>query len=74
MPDITPITGAQARASEVAVALDKVAIAVADAVAVVADLKVSLKAPVPMPNYVDVEPGLGFADWRCEVLSLLEPS
>jgi hypothetical protein len=23
-------------------------------------------------SYVDVEPGLGFADWRCEVLSLLE--
>ncbi|MDQ1499027.1 MAG: hypothetical protein QOI86_2367 [Actinomycetota bacterium] len=23
-------------------------------------------------SYVDVEPGLGFADWRCQVLSLLE--
>lgn len=26
----------------------------------------------PASSYVDVEPGLGFADWRCEVLSRLE--
>ena len=23
-------------------------------------------------SFVDVEPGLGFADWRCQVLSLME--
>ena len=27
-----------------------------------------------VPSYVDFEPGLGFAEWRCEVLSLLEAS
>ena len=97
----TQITGAQSRAAEVAAALDKVAIAVADAAAVVADLNVALTrdrqtsetarsaetarsgetarrgggtAPGPVSSYVDFEPGLGFADWRCEVLSLLEAS
>jgi len=30
--------------------------------------------PGPVSSYVDFEPGLGFADWRCEVLSLLEAS
>ena len=89
------ITGAQARASEVAAALEKVATAVADAAAVVADLNVALTrdrqasenvriaensrrqgehVPGPVSSYVDFEPGLGFADWRCEVLSLLEAS
>ena len=28
----------------------------------------------PMDWYVDFEPALGSADWRCELLSLLEPS
>ena len=28
----------------------------------------------PVPSYVDFEPELAFADWRCEVLSLLEAS
>jgi hypothetical protein len=86
-------TGAQARATEVAAALEKVATAVADAAAVVADLNVALSrdpqtseiarnahhsrrpsgnVPGPVSSYVDFEPGLGFADWRCEVLSLLE--
>ena len=27
----------------------------------------------PVPAYVDFEPDLGFADWRHELLSLLEP-
>lgn len=85
-------TAAQARGSEVAAALEKVATAVADAAAVVADLNIALTSdsqtseiakvprrrggPVPGPvaSYVDFEPGLGFADWRCEVLSLLEAS
>jgi hypothetical protein len=83
------ITGAQARASEVAAALNQVATAVANASAVVAELNVALmrdrqpsetsetsrprgNAPGPVAAYVDFEPGLGFADWRCEVLSLLE--
>lgn len=30
--------------------------------------------PGPVSSYVDFEPGLAFADWRCEVLSLLEAS
>ena len=30
--------------------------------------------PGPVSSYVDFEPGLGFADWRCEVLSLLGAS
>ena len=88
MPEI-PITGAQSRASEVAAALNKVATAVADASAIVAELNVALmrdrqpsetaetcrppgKPPVAVSAFVDFEPGLGFADWRCEVLSLLE--
>ena len=86
-------TAAQARGTEVAAALEKVATAVADAAAVVADLNVALtrdrqtseiartaeisrrrggNVPPPVASYVDFEPGLGFADWRCEVLSLLE--
>lgn len=28
----------------------------------------------PMDWYVDFEPALGSADWRCELLSLLEPT
>ena len=28
----------------------------------------------PMDWYVDVEPALGSADWRCELLSLVEPT
>jgi hypothetical protein len=28
----------------------------------------------PMDWFVDVEPALGAADWRCELLSLVEPS
>ena len=87
----TQIAGAQARAAEVAAALDKVATAVADAAAVVADLNVTLtrdrrasesarraeavrRGSGDVPSYVDFEPELGFADWRCEVLSLLEAS
>ena len=93
------ITATQIRGSEIAAALEKVATAVADAAAVVADLKVALtrdlqpfgiagtseiagtvaisrrrggNAPGPAASYVDFEPALGFADWRCEVLSLLE--
>jgi pyrimidine operon attenuation protein/uracil phosphoribosyltransferase len=98
MSEATPacqITGAQARGAEVAAALEKVATAVADAAAVVADLNVTLTrdrrnsesarsdeavrrrggdVPGPVSSYVDFEPELGFADWRCEVLSLLEAS
>ena len=80
------ITATQARGTEVAAALEKVATAVADAAAVVADLNVALtrdrqtsesrrrggNVPGAVTSYVDFEPGLGFADWRCEVLSLLE--
>jgi hypothetical protein len=86
------ITATQARGTEVAAALEKVATAVADAAAVVADLNVALtrdrqtseiartadisrrrdgNVPRSVASYVDFEPGLGFADWRCEVLSLL---
>jgi hypothetical protein len=32
------------------------------------------KTTPPMNWYVDFEPGLGSADWRCEVLSLVEPT
>ena len=28
----------------------------------------------PMDSYVDLEPALGAADWRCELLSLVEPT
>ena len=28
--------------------------------------------PTGVPSYVDFEPGLGYADWRCEILSLHE--
>jgi hypothetical protein len=71
------ITGTQARASEATVALEKVAAAVAEATAVVADLNAALtrggqQSQIPVSSYVDFEPDLGFADWRCEVLSLLE--
>ena len=95
------ITATQTRGSEIAAALEKVATAVADAAAVVADLNVALthdrrtsemartneiagtgaisrrrggNLPGPAASYVDFEPALGFADWRCEVLSLLEAS
>jgi hypothetical protein len=83
-------TGAQARGPEVAAALEKVATALADASATVAELNIALAnrqppeiaeiggtgrtAPGPVLSYVDFEPSLGFADWRCEVLSLLEAS
>jgi hypothetical protein len=33
-----------------------------------------LAPPEPVPSYVDFEPGLGFADWRHELLSLVEPT
>jgi hypothetical protein len=39
-------------------------------IAVIARLRGKPRRPVS--SYVDFEPGLGFADWRCEVLSLLE--
>jgi hypothetical protein len=71
----TLITGAQARGNEVAVALEKVATAVADAAARMAELNSALareRQPAEIASsYVDFEPGLAFADWRCEVLSLL---
>ncbi len=71
------ISGTQARASEATVALDKVAAALSEAAAVVADLNAGLtrggqQSQIPASSYVDFEPDLGFADWRCEVLSLLE--
>lgn len=31
-------------------------------------------APAPVPAYVDFEPGLGFADWRHEMLALADPA
>lgn len=90
------ITGTQACAFEVTAALEKVATAVAEATAVVADLNAALtqdhqrseSARVAetarrretktvsnsASSYVDLEPGLGFADWRSEVFSLLEGS
>ena len=90
------ITGTQARASEVTAALEKVASAVAEATAVVADLNAALKhdqqeaesamvaesdrrrdtktVPTSVSSYVDLEPGLAFADWRCEVFCLLDGS
>jgi predicted RecB family nuclease len=71
------ITGTQARASEATAALDRVAVALSEAAAVVADLNAALnqdrrQSRSPVSSYVDFEPDLGFADWRCEVLSLLE--
>jgi hypothetical protein len=73
----TIITGTQARASEATAALEKVAAAVAEATAAVADLNATLtqgrqQPGISVSSYVDLEPDLGFADWRCEVFSLLE--
>jgi hypothetical protein len=71
------ISGTQARASEATVALDKVAAALSEAAAVVADLNAALRQghrqpQISVSSCVDFEPDLGYADWRCEVLSLLE--
>jgi hypothetical protein len=73
----TVIIGTHTRASDATAALEKVAAALSEAAAVVADLNAALtqghrQPQVAVSSYVDFEPDLAFADWRCEVLSLME--
>ena len=55
-----------------AAALDELAIAIARVAQI--SRRGGGSTTVPLSAYADLEPGLGFADWRCEVLSLLEAS